>query len=83
MTTAGSAWPQVRPTYFEVREGWDWKGPSRDLFGRWGMLTYTNLLPKPVWQAARMWAKMEGDRVEADSSDRPMCHARGHATVAP
>jgi hypothetical protein len=66
-------WPQVRPTYFEVREGWDWKGPSRDLFGRWGMLTYTNLLPKSVWQAARMWAKMEGDRVEAESSD-PRVH---------
>ncbi len=62
-------YPQVRPCYFELRDGWDWKGPSRDLFGRWGMLTYSNLLPKPVFQAARMWNRMQGGRIRAESSD--------------
>jgi len=62
-------WPRVRPCHFELREGWDWKGPSRDLFGRWGMLTYSNLLPKPVFQAARMWAQLGPERVSATSSD--------------
>ena len=62
-------WPQVRPCFFEIREGWDWKGPSRDLFGRWGMLTYSNLLAKPVFQAARAWARMEGERVALETSD--------------
>ncbi|MBW1707618.1 MAG: hypothetical protein JRJ86_21045 [Deltaproteobacteria bacterium] len=66
-------WPQVRPTYFELRDGWDWKGPSRDLFGRWGMLTYPNLLPKPVFQAARMWAMMADNRISAQSND-PRIH---------
>lgn len=62
-------WPQVRPLHFELREGWDWKGPSQDLFGRWGMLTYSNLLRKPVYQAARMWALLAGERVRAESTD--------------
>lgn len=62
-------WPRVRPMHFELRDGWDWKGPSRDLFGRWGMLTYSNLLPKPVFQAARMWARMAPNRVQCESAD--------------
>ncbi len=73
-------WPRVRPTHFELREGWDWKGPSRDLFGRWGMLTYSNLLPKPVFQAARMWARMAGTRVQCHSGDDRI---RVIAAVAP
>jgi len=73
-------YPQVRPTHFELREGWDWKGPSRDLFGRWGMLTYTNMLPKPVFQAARMWARMAPNQLECSSSDERI---RTLASVGP
>lgn len=62
-------WPQVRPCHFEVREGWDWKGPSRDLFGRWGMLTYSNLLRKPVYQAALMWSRLSPGRLPVQTSD--------------
>lgn len=66
-------WPRVKPMYFEVRDGWDGIGPSRDLWGRWGMITYPNLLPKPVYNAAAMWHRLGNTRIQAESSD-PRIH---------
>lgn len=62
-------WPRVRPMHFEFRDGWDPTGPSRDFWGRWGMVTYPHLLPKPVYNAGRMWSMLAPTQVEAQSSD--------------
>lgn len=62
-------WPRVRPMHFQFRDGWDPHGPSRDLWGRWGMVTYPNLLPKAVYNAGLMWSKMAETQVEAKTSD--------------
>ena len=44
------------------------------------MLTYTNMLPKPVFQAARMWAQMAPDQLECVSSNDRI---RALASVSP
>ncbi len=62
-------WPRVRPMHFQFRDGWDPHGPSRDFWGRWGMVTYPHLIPKPVYNAALMWESLSGTRVKAVSSD--------------
>jgi hypothetical protein len=62
-------WPRVHPMHFEFRDGWDAIGPSRDLWGRWGMVTYPNLLPKPVYNAGLMWNMMADTEIKAVSTN--------------
>ena len=62
-------WPRVRPMHFEFRDGWDPTGPSRDFWGRWGMVTYPHLIPKPVYNAGLMWNRLATTRIRAISSD--------------
>lgn len=66
-------WPRVHPMHFEFRDGWDAIGPSRDLWGRWGMVTYPNLLPKPVYNAALTWNMLADTQVRATTTD-PSVH---------
>lgn len=69
LQTVMHKWPRVRPMHFEFRDGWDPIGPSRDLWGRWGMVTYPSLLPKPVYNAGVMWNKLADTEVRAECSD--------------
>lgn len=69
LQTVMHKWPRVHPMHFEFRDGWDGIGPSRDLWGRWGMVTYPNLLPKPVYNAGVMWNMMAGTEVKTACAD--------------
>lgn len=57
------------PMFFEPRDGWDWKGPDRRFWNRWGLLT-NRLDRKAGFHAYALWNQL-GETTVAARTSRP------------
>lgn len=56
------------PMFFEPRDGWDWKGPDRRFWNRWGIIT-DKLDRKAGFHAYNMWDELGTNLVETSVTE--------------